>query len=67
MTGREGRTYAITNTKLVLEDGILWDGAITYRDGKILQVGAKGEISIPQDAEVFVTGRPRCFPPFTVS
>ncbi|MCI8994573.1 MAG: N-acetylglucosamine-6-phosphate deacetylase [Lachnospiraceae bacterium] len=52
MTGREGRTYAITNTKLVLEDGILWDGAITYRDGKILQVGAKGEISIPQDAEV---------------
>ena len=43
---------AIINTKLILEDGIIFDGAITWEDGKILQLGRMGEVEIPADAEV---------------
>lgn len=30
---------AIINTKLVMEDGIIWDGAVLYDNGKILKAG----------------------------
>ena len=30
---------AIINTKLILEDGIIFDGVITWENGKILQLG----------------------------
>ena len=44
---------AIINTKLVMEDGIIWDGAITYKEGKILQVGWAKDVSIPEGAEIY--------------
>ena len=44
---------AIINTKLVMEDGIIWDGAITYEKGKILQVGWAKDVSIPEGTEIF--------------
>jgi len=44
---------AIINTKLVMEDGIIWDGAITYEEGKILQVGWAKDVSIPEGTEIF--------------
>ena len=44
---------AIVNTKLIMEDGIIWDGAITYKDGKILQVGWAKDVSIPEGAEIY--------------
>ena len=43
---------AIINTKLVMEDGIIWDGALTYDNGKIVEVGWANEVNIPADAEV---------------
>ncbi len=44
---------AIVNTKLVMEDGIIWDGAITYENDKIVQVGWKNEVDIPAGCEVY--------------
>ncbi len=43
---------AIVNTKLVMEDGIIWDGALTYDNGKIIQVGWSKDVTIPADAEI---------------
>lgn len=42
---------AIVNTKLIMEDGIIWDGAITWKDDRIVQVGWASEVTIPEDAE----------------
>ncbi|MBQ1963479.1 MAG: hypothetical protein II369_05110, partial [Clostridia bacterium] len=47
---------AIVNTKLVMQDGIIWDGAITYEDGIIKEVGWRKDVSIPADAEVMDVG-----------
>ena len=44
---------AIVNTKLVMEDGIIWDGAITYEAGKILQVGWAKDVSISEGTEIY--------------
>ena len=43
---------AIINTKLILEDGIIFDGVITWENGKILQLGSADEVQIPADAEI---------------
>lgn len=43
---------AIINTKLVMEDGIIWDGAITFDGSRILQAGRQGDVMVPADAEV---------------
>ena len=43
---------AIVNTKLVMADGIIWDGALTYEGDTILQVGRAHEVQIPKNAEV---------------
>ena len=44
-------TYTIIeNANLVLETGILWDGTLLLRDGKIAAYGKKAEITIPTDA-----------------
>lgn len=43
---------AIINTKLILEDGIIFDGAITFDKGRILQAGPAHTVTIPEDAEV---------------
>ena len=47
---------AIVNTKLVMEDGIIWDGAITLDNGKITGVGKRGEIDISSADEVYDAG-----------
>lgn len=43
---------AIINTKLVMEDGIIWDGVVLYDNGKIIKAGWAHEIEVPADAEV---------------
>lgn len=43
---------AIVNTKLVMEDGIIWDGAITWEGDRIVQVGWASEVEIPEGTEV---------------
>ncbi len=48
--------YAIVNTKLILEDGICWDGAITWENDRIVAVGKRSEVDIPADAAVFDAG-----------
>ena len=48
--------FAIVNTKLILEDGILWDGAVTFEDGKILAAGRTGDVEIPAGTEVLDAG-----------
>ena len=44
---------AIINTKLVTENGIIWDGALTYENDKIVQVGWAKDVTIPADAEIY--------------
>ena len=44
---------AIVNTKIVTEDGIIWDGALTYVNDKIVQVGWTKDVVIPENAEVY--------------
>ena len=43
---------AIVNTKLILEDGIIFDGVITYEIGYIVDMGKAGEVIIPDGAEI---------------
>ena len=45
--------YALVNTKLIMTDGIIWDGAITYSGGKILQIGPRDQVAIPAEAEIY--------------
>ena len=47
---------AITNTKLVMEDGIIWDGAITFDNGRIISVGKRGEVDVSDADEVIDAG-----------
>jgi len=47
---------AIINTRLILEDGIVFDGALTYENGKIVALGEKDQVTIPADAEVIDAG-----------
>ena len=42
----------ITNAKLVLETGILWDGVLAMEDGRIAAYGPASEIEIPEIEEV---------------
>ena len=46
------KTTAITNAHLVLESGILFDGAMLVADGRIAAFGKQRELSIPEGAEV---------------
>ena len=43
---------AILNTKLVMEDGIVWDGAVLMEGGRICQAGWGREVAIPTGAEI---------------
>ena len=43
---------AIVNTKLILEDGIIFDGVITYENGRIVSLGKAGQAEIPEGAEI---------------
>ena len=48
--------YAIVNTKLVMEDGIIWDGVLTFEDGKILDAGWAQDVPVPAGAEIVDAG-----------
>lgn len=43
---------AIINTKLILEDGIIFDGVLLHENGYIIEVGAAGDIAVPADADI---------------
>ena len=43
---------AITNTKLVMEDGIIWDGTVLYEGDKIIKAGWADSVEIPAGTEV---------------
>lgn len=43
---------AIINTKLIMEDGIIFDGALTYENGRIVEVGERADVTIPEGAEI---------------
>ena len=47
---------AIINTKLILEDSIIFDGVITFADGVIVQLGKASEVEIPEGAEIIDAG-----------
>jgi len=47
---------AIVNTKLVMEDGIIFDGVLLHENGRIVAVGPAAEIVVPQDAAVYDAG-----------
>ena len=42
----------ITNAKLVLETGILWDAVLAMEGDRIVAYGTAPQIEIPEDAEV---------------
>ena len=43
---------AIINTKLIMEDGIIWDGVLLYEGDKIVVADWKDKVEIPKDAEI---------------
>lgn len=43
---------AIINTNLILEDGIIFGGAIVWEQGKILELGKAEDVRIPPNAQV---------------
>ena len=47
---------AIINTKLVMEDGIIWDGALTFENGRIVQADWADKVEIPEGAEIIDAG-----------
>ena len=47
---------AIVNTKLVMEDGIIWDGAITFDNEKIIEVGRRENVDVSIADEVYDAG-----------
>ena len=44
---------AIVNTKLVLEDGIIFDGVLLHENGKIVALGRADEVEIPEGADIY--------------
>ena len=42
---------AIVNTKLILEEGIIWDGVLLFEDDRIVKLGEASEIPIPEGTE----------------
>ena len=45
-------TKAIINANIILEDGIIFDGALIINDGKIAGYGKMGTVEIPEGAEI---------------
>ena len=43
---------AIINTKLILEDSIIYDGVITFENGVIVELGKASDVTIPEDAVI---------------
>lgn len=47
---------AIVNTKLVLEDGIIWDGALIYEGDRIVRVGQASDVAVTDNMEILDAG-----------
>ncbi len=47
---------AIINTKLILEDGVVFDGVLLHDEGRIVAAGKRQDIAIPDDAEILDAG-----------
>ena len=47
---------AIVNAKLVMEEGIIWDGVILWEGEQIVGLGWAGDVEIPEDAECMDAG-----------
>ncbi len=47
---------AIVNTKLITEEGIIWDGAVTYENGRIVSSGWAKDVEIPEGSEIIDAG-----------
>lgn len=43
---------AIVNGKIILTDGIIWNGTLVIKDDRILSVGDADKVEIPQGAEI---------------
>ena len=43
---------AITNTKIITENGLIWDGVILFENGTILTVDWADQVEIPEGAEI---------------
>lgn len=43
---------AIIHTKLIMEDGIIFDGSLTYENGRIVEVGEAESVHIPAECEI---------------
>lgn len=46
----------IQNAKVVLENGILWDGVVLVEGERIAAVGKRGEVAVPAEAQVIDAG-----------
>lgn len=51
-----GKVTAIVNTKIITENGIVWDGAVTFANGKIMQADWEKRVEIPSEAEIIDAG-----------
>ena len=49
---RRDTVKAIINTKLITTEGIIWNGALTFENERIVEVGWRGQVDIPEDAEI---------------
>ncbi len=47
---------AITNTKLVMEDGIIWDGTVLFEDSVIVAADWADKVTIPEGCEIIDAG-----------
>lgn len=47
---------AIVNTKLILENGIVFDGVLLHEDGVIVKMGARDKVEVPEGTEVLDAG-----------
>ena len=43
---------AIVNTRLILEDGIIFNGALTHENGRIVALGEAKDVPIPEGCAV---------------
>ena len=47
---------AIVNTKLIMEDGIIWDGALLFEDGIIVAADWADKVEIPEGTNIIDAG-----------